>query len=113
MAELGLGPLLRYVDQTNAVVWVETSEPCEVQVLGSTAPTFTVEGHHYGVVQIRELKPGTTYEYEVELDGRQRVAAEEVEAAAQHASARTPRTSSRGSRSAPAAWRCRTSRPTR
>ena len=64
MAELVLGPLLRYVDQTSAVVWVETGEPCEVQVLGSTAPTFTVEGHHYGVVQVRDLKPGTTYEYE-------------------------------------------------
>ena len=69
MAELVLGPLLRYVDQTNAVVWVETGAPCEVQVLGTTAPTFTVEGHHYGVVQIRELEPGTTYEYEVRLDG--------------------------------------------
>ena len=71
MADLVLGPLLRYVDQTDAVVWVETDAPCEVQVLGSTAPTFAIEGHHYGVVQIRDLKPGTTYEYGVELDGRQ------------------------------------------
>ncbi len=69
MVDLVLGPLLRYVDQTDAVVWVETSAPCEAQVLGSTAPTFTVEGHHYGVVQIRELKPGTIYEYDVQLDG--------------------------------------------
>lgn len=69
MADLVLGPLLRYVDQTSAVIWVETGEPCEVRVLGSTAPTFAVDGHHYGVVQMRDLKPGTKYEYEVEVDG--------------------------------------------
>ena len=36
---------------------------------GHDRPTFTVEGHHYGVVQVRELEPGTTYEYDVRLDG--------------------------------------------
>ena len=34
MAKLILGPLLRYVGETEAVLWVETDEPCEVEVLG-------------------------------------------------------------------------------
>ena len=37
MAKLVLGPLLRYVCETEAVVWVETDEPCEVEVLGHTS----------------------------------------------------------------------------
>ena len=70
MAELLLGPLLRYVDHTSAVIWVETDSSCEVAVLGATAPTFCVEGHHYGVVAVPDLEPGHTYDYEVDLDGR-------------------------------------------
>lgn len=69
MPQLVLGPLLRYVDETSAVVWVEADSACEVEVLGATAPTFQVEGHHYGVVSVGDLEPGTTYEYEVALDG--------------------------------------------
>ena len=69
MTELLLGPVLRYVDATNAVIWVETRAACEVEVLGATAPTFQVEGHHYGVVSVGDLEPGHTYEYEVALDG--------------------------------------------
>ena len=38
MPELLLGPLLRYVDETDALVWVETDAPCEVEVLGSRDP---------------------------------------------------------------------------
>ncbi len=34
MPELLLGPLLRYVGDECAVFWVETDEPCEVEVLG-------------------------------------------------------------------------------
>ena len=34
MAELILGPILRYVDATSATVWVETDGPCEVEMLG-------------------------------------------------------------------------------
>jgi len=69
MPELLLGPLLRFVDQTNAVIWVEVDSKCEVEILGAKAPTFHVEGHHYAVVRVRELEPGRTYEYEVALDG--------------------------------------------
>jgi hypothetical protein len=69
MPDLLLGPLLRYVSQTEATVWVETSSPCEVEVLGRRERTFGVEGHHYALVRIEGLEPGGFYEYEVALDG--------------------------------------------
>ena len=70
MAELLVGPLLRFVSETEATIWVEVDSPCEVNVLGASALTFHVEGHHYALVFVGDLTPGTTYEYEVELDGR-------------------------------------------
>ena len=69
MPTLVLGPILRYVGETEAVVWVETDAQCDVEVLGSRARTFHVEGHHYAIVHVRELEPGTWHEYEVHLDG--------------------------------------------
>ena len=69
MGELILGPLLRYVSDTEATVWVETSVPCEVEILGRREPTFRVEGHHYALVRLDELEPGSRHEYEVALDG--------------------------------------------
>jgi hypothetical protein len=66
---LVLGPLLRYVGETEATVWVETDEPCEVTVLDRTEPTFHVEGHNYALVYIDDLEPGSTTPYEVHLDG--------------------------------------------
>ncbi|TMK56138.1 MAG: alkaline phosphatase family protein [Actinobacteria bacterium] len=69
MPQLVLGPLLRYVSDTEATVWVETDEACEVEVLGHREPTFRVEGHHYALVSIEGLEPATRYEYEVKLDG--------------------------------------------
>lgn len=69
MPELLLGPLLRYVSETEATVWVETSGPCEVEILGHREPTFRVEGHHYALVCIGGLEPASRYEYEVRLDG--------------------------------------------
>jgi hypothetical protein len=69
MAALVLGPLLRYVGETQATVWVETDGACEVEVLGHRAATFHAEGHHYGLVLVEGLEPGRTYEYEVRLDG--------------------------------------------
>jgi PhoD-like phosphatase len=68
-----LGPLLRHVGTSDATVWVETDTPCEVEVRAgsssSLAPTFAVEGHHYALVVITGLEPGSTHEYEVGLDG--------------------------------------------
>ncbi len=68
-ASLLLGPLLRYVAETEATVWVEVSQPATVEVLGHTASTFTVAGHHYALVAIDGLEPATTYPYTVRLDG--------------------------------------------
>jgi hypothetical protein len=72
MADLVLGPLLRYVGEAEATIWVETDSPCEVEILGRTEPTFTVEEHHYALVRIEGLEPGCLYEYEVALDGERR-----------------------------------------
>ncbi len=69
MAELILGPLLRYVGSTDASIWVETDSACEVEVLGHKAQTFCVAGHHFALVLIEGLEPGTSEEYEVALDG--------------------------------------------
>ena len=72
MADLVLGPLLRYVSETEATVWVETDEACEVAVLGAVEPTFGVDGHHYALVRVEGLKPGTEHPYDVRLDGEVR-----------------------------------------
>jgi hypothetical protein len=68
---LVLGPLLRYVGDTEATVWVETDAACEVVVLDHSSRTFEVDGHHYALVCIKGLTPGTATEYEVALDGEQ------------------------------------------
>jgi hypothetical protein len=69
MPELVLGPLLRYVGETEAVIWVETDAPCEVEVLGSRERTFCVCDHHYALVCCGGLERGAWHEYEVRLDG--------------------------------------------
>lgn len=69
MPELILGPLLRYVGTTKATVWVETDAPCEVEIMGRRDRTFRVEGHHYALICLTGLEPGSSHEYEVKLDG--------------------------------------------
>lgn len=64
-----LGPLLRYVSDTEATIWLETDRACQVEILGSRARTFEVAGHHYALVVLSGLRPGTSYEYQVALDG--------------------------------------------
>jgi hypothetical protein len=64
-----IGPLLRHVDPVSATVWVETDRPCEVEVLGRRARTFCVGGHHFALVVVEDLQPGSTTPYEVHLDG--------------------------------------------
>jgi len=68
-ARLLLGPLLRHVDPVSATVWVETTAPCTVRVLDAQARTFCVAGHHYALVVIEGLEPGSTTPYDVSLDG--------------------------------------------
>ncbi|MBA2644074.1 MAG: alkaline phosphatase family protein [Solirubrobacterales bacterium] len=70
MPELVLGPLLRYVGEREATIWVEADSPCEVSVLGRRTPTFCVDGHHYALVAVRDLEPGRVYEYDVHLGDR-------------------------------------------
>nr|MBA2275822.1 alkaline phosphatase D family protein [Chloroflexota bacterium] len=72
MAGLLVGPLLRFVSETEATVWVETDGPCQVEIHGHAERTFHVEGHHYALVVIRGLEPGRRYEYSVRLDGELR-----------------------------------------
>jgi hypothetical protein len=69
MPELVLGPLLRYVGETEAVIWVETDGPCEVEVLGTRERTFCVCDHHYALVCCGGLERGAWHEYDVKLDG--------------------------------------------
>jgi phosphodiesterase/alkaline phosphatase D-like protein len=78
MPKLVLGPLLRYVGETQATVWVETDAAAEVEVLvpdagevRGRAPTFQVDRHHYALVLVEGLEPNRTYEYTVSLDGGQ------------------------------------------
>ena len=72
MPDLVLGPLLRYVDDSSATVWVETDTPCVVSVLHAQARTFTVHGHHDALVDVTGLSPGSSTPYTVELDGERR-----------------------------------------
>lgn len=74
LVELRLGPLLRYVDGSSATFWVEASRPCTAEVrcadgAGGSARTFQVAGHHYALVPVSGLTPGTDTAYEVLLDG--------------------------------------------
>lgn len=77
-AGLRLGPLLRYVDWDRgdrATVWVEADRPCTAEVrcadgAGGSTRTFQIAGHHYALVPVTGLTPGTTTPYEVLLDGR-------------------------------------------
>jgi hypothetical protein len=70
---LVLGPLLRYAGASDATVWVETDASCEVDVLVDSSShrsrTFKVEGHHYALIRVAGLKPGSSYEYSVALNG--------------------------------------------
>ncbi len=78
MAGLRLGPLLRYVDWesgSRATVWVEATRPCTAEVrcadgAAGSSPTFAVQGHHYALVVVTGLTPGSTTPYEVLLDSR-------------------------------------------
>ncbi|MBA2446324.1 MAG: alkaline phosphatase family protein [Nocardioidaceae bacterium] len=68
-----LGPLLRYVDETSAAIWVETRDTTQVTVRAGgrqwTADTFNVHGHHYALVQVDGLEPGTVVDYAVDVAG--------------------------------------------
>jgi phosphodiesterase/alkaline phosphatase D-like protein len=70
---LVLGPMLRYVGETDATVWAETADTARVTVRLDGrewhTPTFAVKGHHYALVVVDELEPGGSWEYTLEVDG--------------------------------------------
>ena len=68
-ARLVLGPLLRYAGDERASFWVETDRACTVEILGHRTRTFAVEGHHYALLLVDDLEPGSVTEYDVRLDG--------------------------------------------
>lgn len=69
---LVLGPMLRYVDETSATVWVRTAAAARVTVerAGRTwsAPTVAVHGSHFALVVLDGLLPGTDDTYVVRVD---------------------------------------------
>jgi phosphodiesterase/alkaline phosphatase D-like protein len=67
--ELVLGPILRYAGTESATFWVETSAPCDVEVLGRRTRTFAVEGHHFALLLVGDLEPASVIAYDVRLDG--------------------------------------------
>jgi hypothetical protein len=71
--ELVLGPLLRHVDQTSATIWVEISCACVVTVHADgrswSAQSFSAHDHHYALVDVLDLEPGSTSVYTVEVNG--------------------------------------------
>jgi phosphodiesterase/alkaline phosphatase D-like protein len=64
-----LGPALRHVSDTTALVWVQTENACTVEVLGSSARTFEVSGYHFALVLVTGLSPDSVTEYQVSIDG--------------------------------------------
>ncbi len=73
MTALVLGPLLRYVDETSASIWVEISDTATVTVTAgdhvATTRTFAVHDHHYALVELGGLEPGSHLPYTVDVDG--------------------------------------------
>jgi hypothetical protein len=69
---LVLGPMLRYVDETSATVWVRTADAARVTVERAghswSAPTFAVHGSHYALVVLDGLQPGSDDAYRVRVD---------------------------------------------
>ena len=72
-AHLLIGPVLRRVVGDRATIWVETTAPATVRVEADgggagSAATFTAYGHHYALVVVEGLAPGSTSAYRVLLD---------------------------------------------
>jgi hypothetical protein len=69
---LVLGPMLRYVDTVSASVWVETLASGVVTVRATSrswsSRTFVVHGHHFALVHVDDLEPGTVTPYTVDID---------------------------------------------
>jgi hypothetical protein len=69
MPSLLIGPMLRYVSDSEATIWLEADAACAVEILGRRNETFQVNGRHYAIVAITGLAPSSCVEYDVLLDG--------------------------------------------
>lgn len=70
--EILVGPMLRYVDRTDATVWVEVSAPCRVTIragaIEAVEQSWGLHGHHFALLHLSGLEEGTETPYEVALD---------------------------------------------
>jgi hypothetical protein len=64
-----LGPALRHVSDTTALIWVQTENACTIEVLGCSALTFEVQGYHFALVLVTGLTPDSVTEYHVSVEG--------------------------------------------
>ena len=69
MPGLVLGPIVRYVDDRVATIWLQADAACEVDVLGVRERTWCVDGLHFALVALERLAVGQDHPYEVRLDG--------------------------------------------
>ena len=69
MPGLVLGPIVRYVDDRVATIWLQADAACEVDVLGVRERTWCVDGLHFALVAVEGLAVGEDHPYEVRLDG--------------------------------------------
>lgn len=66
---LVLGPMVRHTDRETAAIWVEVSGHAVVEVAAgevvAEAATFRVHGHHFALVELSGLEPGSVTPYVV------------------------------------------------
>ncbi|MGI8803619.1 MAG: alkaline phosphatase D family protein [Solirubrobacteraceae bacterium] len=72
MANLVIGPMLRFVSDRAATIWLEADDQCRVEVLGHRTDTFRVNGRHYAILAVDGLAPNSSTAYAVLLDGVRR-----------------------------------------
>ena len=75
------GPMVGSVTGTSTRFWVRTAEESDLQVIAGSGDTFSpqvrsaiarssAEADYTAIVELEGLDPGTTYRYEVTVDGR-------------------------------------------
>jgi hypothetical protein len=84
--DLRCGPLVRAASATTAIVWAELASPCAVLLqatpittdAATSAPAIistrsvTAGGHHFVLLQLRDLQPATWYSYTLSIQADER-----------------------------------------